>query len=104
MAVIPRTPELKAMLEQWLKDHEPTLYRQLKTSGQLAAVIEAKAEFVREMHNELKSSAMTQLLRNPKPNPMDQAAALDGVIRETWEVALGMATEFPPESLTAARP
>lgn len=93
---------LEWTIRQAMKDMAPKMFRELTESGKLEEVIQARADEVEEVYEELTSDALDSHSRKNFHNSMEAMQALTMAYNNAWNEALQTGIEFDEEPLNPA--
>ncbi len=91
---------LEWTIRQAMKDMAPKMFRELTESGKLEEVIQARADEVEEVYEELTSEALTKFHREQPDDIILGTQMLTMAYNNAWNEALQTGIEFDEEPPT----
>lgn len=89
--------DLEWTIREAMKEMAPKMYQELKESGKLEEVIQARADEVEEVWEELSSEALTKFHREQPDDIILGTQMLTMAYNNTWNEALQTGIEFDEE-------
>ncbi len=87
-----------------LKDKNPTLFKELSESGELAAFARERAEMIGRMTNDKANQIAVKFGIKDTDDPMEKARIKNGALPMAREIVLAEMLEFPPDETFRERP